>query len=47
MSPTVNVRPFYTKLYFQVLVGIAAGVLLGALRPDLGAVMKPFGDGFI
>src|SRR6202044_2998521 len=35
------------SLYFQVLVAITAGVLLGALYPALGATMKPFGDGFI
>jgi len=40
-------RPIYTRLYFQVLVGISIGVVLGALRPDLGAAMKPLGDGFI
>jgi aerobic C4-dicarboxylate transport protein len=39
--------PFYARLYFQVLVGITCGVLLGALRPELGAAMKPLGDGFI
>jgi aerobic C4-dicarboxylate transport protein len=47
MAPTADVRPFYTKLYFQVLVGITIGALLGALRPDIGAAMKPLGDGFI
>jgi aerobic C4-dicarboxylate transport protein len=40
-------HPFYKNLYFQVLVAIAIGVLLGYLRPALGAEMKPFGDGFI
>ena len=40
-------QPVYRRLYFQVLVGIFFGVLLGALRPDLGAAMKPLGDGFI
>jgi aerobic C4-dicarboxylate transport protein len=40
-------RPIYTRLYFQVLLGISIGVLLGAVRPDLGAAMKPLGDGFI
>ncbi|HVZ21769.1 MAG TPA: dicarboxylate/amino acid:cation symporter [Vicinamibacterales bacterium] len=34
-------------LYAQVLVGIAAGVALGFLRPDYAVAMKPFGDGFI
>ncbi len=35
------------SLYFQVIVAIAVGVLLGALYPDVGAAMKPFGDAFI
>ena len=35
------------QLWFQVLAGMAAGALLGWLDPDLGAQMKPFGDGFI
>ena len=40
-------KPLYQSLYFQVIVGIAAGILLGFLRPDAGAAMKPLGDGFI
>jgi aerobic C4-dicarboxylate transport protein len=39
--------PLYTKLYFQVLVGISAGVLLGWFYPSLGTDMKPLGDSFI
>jgi aerobic C4-dicarboxylate transport protein len=39
--------PFYKNLYFQVLVAIAIGVALGHLRPEMGAAMKPLGDGFI
>ncbi len=35
------------SLYFQVIVAIALGVLLGALHPQAGAAMKPFGDAFI
>ena len=35
------------SLYFQVIVAIALGVLLGSLDPEAGAMMKPFGDGFI
>jgi len=34
-------------LYVQVLIAIAAGILLGALRPGLGAELKPLADGFI
>jgi aerobic C4-dicarboxylate transport protein len=40
-------KAFYKSLYFQVLVAIALGVLLGHLRPTIGAEMKPLGDGFI
>jgi aerobic C4-dicarboxylate transport protein len=35
------------QLWFQVLVGMLAGALLGWLDPGLGAQMKPLGDGFI
>jgi aerobic C4-dicarboxylate transport protein len=35
------------KLWFQVVVGMVAGVLLGHFAPDIGAQMKPLGDGFI
>jgi aerobic C4-dicarboxylate transport protein len=34
-------------LWFQVLVGMAAGILLGHFAPEAGAAMKPLGDGFI
>jgi aerobic C4-dicarboxylate transport protein len=39
--------PLYRRLYVQVLVGIALGVLFGHFYPSLGADMKPLGDGFI
>ena len=35
------------SLYFQVIVAIVLGVLLGAFYPESGAMMKPLGDGFI
>ncbi len=40
-------RPFWRSLYFQVLVGIALGVLVGWLWPDAGKALKPLGDGFV
>ena len=40
-------KAFYKNLYFQVLVAIVIGVVLGYLNPNAGAAMKPFGDGFI
>ena len=39
--------PIYKVLYFQVICAIILGVLLGHFFPDIGAQMKPFGDGFI
>jgi aerobic C4-dicarboxylate transport protein len=40
-------KPFYRTLYFQVLLAIALGVILGHFFPDTGAKMKPLGGGFI
>jgi len=40
-------RLLVRSLYFQVLVAITLGVMLGAFAPAMGASMKPLGDGFI
>ncbi len=40
-------KPLLRSLYFQVIVAIALGVLLGAANPHLGAMMEPLGLGFI
>src|SRR5262245_45852556 len=40
-------KPLYKSLYFQVIVAIVIGVLLGHFFPETGAAMKPLGDGFI
>jgi aerobic C4-dicarboxylate transport protein len=37
----------HRSLYVQVLIAIGLGVLLGYFYPELGAKMKPLGDGFI
>jgi aerobic C4-dicarboxylate transport protein len=39
--------PLYRHLYFQVLVAISIGILIGFLFPDVGVALKPFGDGFV
>jgi aerobic C4-dicarboxylate transport protein len=39
--------PFYTSMSFQVLVAIAAAILLGYFSPARAVAMKPLGDGFI
>src|SRR5580698_4966440 len=36
-----------SKLWVQVLLGMAVGILLGILQPGLGARMQPLGDAFI
>jgi hypothetical protein len=40
-------KPLYRSLYFQVIVAIVIGILLGHFYPETGTAMKPFGDGFI
>jgi aerobic C4-dicarboxylate transport protein len=40
-------QPFYKVLYVQVLLAIAAGILLGHLYPQYATAMKPLGDAFI
>ena len=40
-------RPFYTTLYFRVLVAIALAVVLGLVDPSLAVKLEPLGDGFI
>lgn len=40
-------KPLYTHLYFQVLVAILIGTLLGHFFPALSTALKPLGDGFI
>lgn len=47
-EPTDNVRlPFYRQLYFQVVVAIVLGVLLGHFEPAFATGFKPLGDAFI
>ncbi|ARG97024.1 C4-dicarboxylate transporter DctA [Legionella micdadei] len=37
----------HKQLYFQVMVSIIMGILLGHFYPELAMKMKPLGDGFI
>lgn len=43
----MKTKKIYQQLYFQVIVAIIAGILLGKFYPELGEKMKPLGDGFI
>ncbi|QDX27558.1 dicarboxylate/amino acid:cation symporter [Sphingomonas suaedae] len=38
---------WWTQLYVQVLIAIAAGVAIGFFWPGVGETLKPLGDGFI
>lgn len=38
---------FFRSLFGQVVIALAAGVLLGILFPAAGVALKPLGDGFI
>ncbi|SDT21873.1 aerobic C4-dicarboxylate transport protein [Pseudomonas trivialis] len=40
-------QPLYKSLYFQVIVAIVIGILLGHFYPETGVALKPLGDGFI
>lgn len=40
-------KKFYQTLYFQVLIAISFGILLGHFYPESAVSMKPLGDGFI
>src|SRR3982074_1596350 len=40
-------KPFYAKLHNQVIIAIAAAIVIGAVWPDIAVKMKPLGDGFI
>jgi aerobic C4-dicarboxylate transport protein len=40
-------RARWKELWVQVLIAMAAGIVLGHVRPDLGAQMQPLGDAFI
>ena len=44
---TAKRTPIYKVLYFQVICAILIGIGLGVAAPDIGASMKPLGDGFI
>lgn len=40
-------KKVFSLLYFQVLVAILIGILVGHYYPEIGVAMKPLGDGFI
>lgn len=47
VAPAGGRKPWYRILYVQVLIAVAAGILIGQLYPNFGKSLKPLGDGFI
>ena len=37
----------FSHLYFQVILAVLLGIIIGVLKPELGESLKPLGDGFI
>ena len=51
-TPTASVtpaakKPLYKSLFFQILVAVVLGIAIGYLWPNIGAALRPLGDGFI
>src|SRR5256885_4401789 len=46
-SPPARRSRWYKQLYLWVLVGIAAGIALGAAAPGVATQMQPLGDSFV
>ncbi len=46
-APAPRKKPLWHHLYFWVLLGIAAGIVIGLAAPETGAQMKWLADLFI
>ena len=45
--PRSRIRSLLSQIYFQVLLAIIAGSILGHFAPEVGSTLKPLGDTFI
>src|SRR5690606_22727419 len=43
----IPMKRLFSLLYFQVLIAILIGILIGHFYPAVGVSLKPLGDGFI
>src|SRR5580693_9857948 len=47
-APPVTARsPIYGSLFFQVLVALVLGIVIGMAWPDFAVSLKPLSDGFL
>src|SRR5882724_7026102 len=46
-TSTGSRKPFYTKLWVQVVFGMGLAIIFGYIRPERAIAMKPLGDAFI
>ena len=47
MAGVKATKPFYTSLFFQVVVGLALGIVLGMAAPDFAQSLKVLSDAFL
>jgi aerobic C4-dicarboxylate transport protein len=47
VKPQSKTAALFGHLYFQVILAVVLGVIIGILKPDWGESLKPLGDGFI
>jgi len=47
MSIKITKKTFYKGLFFQVLIAIVAGIIVGSAWPETAVLMKPLADAFI
>jgi len=47
MPTSLPRKPWYRVLYFQVLMAVVLGIVVGCCFPAFGKSLKPLGDGFI
>ncbi len=46
-STPAGKKPLYKSLFFQILVAVVAGIVIGYVWPNIGSALRPLGDGFI
>src|SRR6478609_3052397 len=46
-SSKAKKKPIYTSLFFQLIVAIVGGILVGWIWPEFASNLKPLADGFI